>query len=81
MVPFYMKLEQTNADQYYIINIICSYRYLVNKQHSNANIQMLPVCCHLFLVGGLSTSVTRIAMLTGVFILLIGHPKSDRLKD
>jgi len=32
-------------------------------------------------VGGLDTSMTRIAMLTGVFILLIGPPKSDRLKD
>jgi len=38
------------------------------------------VCCHLFVVGGLCTSVTRIAMLAGVSILLIGPPKSDRLK-
>jgi len=26
------------------------------------------VCCHLFVVGGLSTSMTRIAMRDGVFI-------------
>jgi len=34
--------------------------------------------------GGLRTSMTRIAMLTGVFKvfkLLVGPPKSDRLKD
>jgi len=29
----------------------------------------------------LCTSKTRIAMLAGVFILLLGPPKSDRLKD
>jgi len=38
-------------------------------------------CCHLFMVGGLCASVTRIAMLGGVFILLLGPPKPDRLKD
>jgi len=37
-----------------------------------------PVCCHLFVVGGLSTSMTRIAMLAGVFILLVEPPKPDR---
>jgi len=31
--------------------------------------------------GGLRTSVTRTAMLAGVFILLFGPPKPDRLKD
>jgi len=31
--------------------------------------------------GGLCTPVTRIAMLAGVFIFLVGPPKSDRLKD
>jgi len=31
--------------------------------------------------GGLRTSLTRIAMLDGVFILLLGPPKPDRLKD
>jgi len=31
--------------------------------------------------GGLRTSVTRIAMLAGVFILLLGPPKPERLKD
>jgi len=41
----------------------------------------IPVCCHLFVVGGLRTSVTQIAMLAGVFILLLGPPKPDRLKD
>jgi len=40
-----------------------------------------PVCGHLFVVGGLRASVTRIAMLAGVFILLLGPPKPDRLKD
>jgi len=30
--------------------------------------------------GGLCASVTRIAMLAGVFILLLGPPKPDRLK-
>jgi len=30
---------------------------------------------------GLHVSVTRIAMLAGVFILLLGPPKPDRLKD
>jgi len=40
-----------------------------------------PVCCHLFMVGGLCTLMTRIAMLAGVFILLLGPPKPDRLKD
>jgi len=29
----------------------------------------------------LSTSMTRIAMLAGFFILLVGPPKLDRLKD
>jgi len=38
-------------------------------------------CCHLFVVGGLRTSMTPIAMLAGVFNLLVGPPKSDRLKD
>jgi len=33
------------------------------------------VCCHLFVVVGLRTSMIRIAMLAGVFI-----PKPDRLK-
>jgi len=37
-------------------------------------------CCHLFVVGGLRTSMTPIAMLAGVFILLSGPPKPDRLK-
>jgi len=38
---------------------------------------------HLFVVGGLHTLIlfTRIARLTRVFILLVGSPKSDRLKD
>jgi len=40
-----------------------------------------PACCHLFVVGGLHASVTRIATLAGVFILLLGPPKPDRLKD
>jgi len=40
-----------------------------------------PACCHLFVVGGLCASVTQIAMLAGVFILLVGSPKPDRLKD
>jgi len=31
--------------------------------------------------GGLRTSMTRITMLAGVFILLLGPPKPDRLKD
>jgi len=30
--------------------------------------------------GGLFTSVTHMAMLAGVFVLLLGPPKSDRLK-
>jgi len=35
-----------------------------------------------YVVRGLRTSMTRIAMLTGVFfILLVGPPKSDRLQD
>jgi len=40
-----------------------------------------PVCCHLSVVGGLRTSMTQIAMLAGVFILLLGPTKPDRLKD
>jgi len=40
-----------------------------------------PVCCHLFVVAGLSISLIPIAMLAGVFIHLLGPPKSDRLKD
>jgi len=40
-----------------------------------------PVCCHLFVVGGLRASMTRRALLAGVFILLLGPPKPDRLKD
>jgi len=44
------------------------------------NSQLPPACCHLFVVGGLCASVTWIAMLTGLFILLLGPPKSDRLK-
>jgi len=31
--------------------------------------------------GGLCTPMTRIAMLDGVIILLLGLPKPDRLKD
>jgi len=38
------------------------------------------MCWHLFVVRELRTSMTLIAMLTGVFILLVGSPKSDRLK-
>jgi len=38
-------------------------------------------CCHLFVVGELRASVTRIVMLAGVFILLLEPPKPDRLKD
>jgi len=40
-----------------------------------------PVCCNLLVVGGLRTPMTPIAMLAGVFILLVGPPKLDRLKD
>jgi len=40
-----------------------------------------PACCHLFVVGGLCTSITRIALLAGVFILLLGPTKADSLKD
>jgi len=40
-----------------------------------------PRYCHLFVVGGLCTSVIRIAMLAGLVILLLGPPKPDRLKD
>jgi len=40
-----------------------------------------PPCCHLFVAGGLCTSMTRIAMLAGVLILLLGPPKANRLKD
>jgi len=40
-----------------------------------------PLCYHLFVVGGLRTSMTRIALLAGVFILLLGPLKADRLKD
>jgi len=45
---------------------------------------MLPPVLSLLVVvvvGGLCTSMTWIAMLAGVFILLVGPPKSDRLKD
>jgi len=35
---------------------------------------MPPACCHLFVVVGMLASVTRIAMLAGVFILLLGPP-------
>jgi len=40
-----------------------------------------PVCCHLFVMGGLHTLMTRIAMPAWVFILLLRSPKPDRLKD
>jgi len=43
------------------------------------NESSLRVLSH-FRGGGLRTSVTRIAMLAGVFILLLGPPKPDRLK-
>jgi len=33
-----------------------------------------PVCCHLSVVGGLRTSMTRIVMLAGVFILFPPFP-------
>jgi len=39
-----------------------------------------PVCCNIFVVRGLSASMIHIVMLTGVFMLLVGLPKSDRLK-
>jgi len=39
------------------------------------------VQCHLFVVGGLHASMTRMAMLAGVSILLLGPPGPDRLKD
>jgi len=44
-------------------------------------INITPVCCHIFVVGGLCTSVTRVAMLARVFILPLGPPKPDRLKN
>jgi len=40
-----------------------------------------PACCHLFVVGGIVYLNDPIAMLAGVFILLLGPPKPDRLKD
>jgi len=40
-----------------------------------------PVCCHLFVVRRLCISMTRIAVLAGVFTLLLGPPKPERLKD
>jgi len=52
------------------------------KHSTGAHLRLRPpVCCHLFVVGGLRASVIRIAMLAGVFILLLGPPKPDRLKD
>jgi len=47
---------------------------------SSSSIKVPPACCHLFVVGRLSTSMTRTAMLAGVFILLFGPLKPDRLK-
>jgi len=44
-------------------------------------IQSAPRVLSPFRGGGLSTSMTPIAMLAGVFILLLGPPKPDRLKD
>jgi len=41
----------------------------------------IPTVLSSFSGGGLCTSMTRIAMLVGVFILLLGPRKSDRLKD
>jgi len=49
------------------------YTYLVSYP-------IVPVCCYLFVVGGLRTSVIWITLLAGVFILLLGPPKPDRLK-
>ena len=39
-----------------------------------------PHVLHLFVVGGLSTSITLIAILAGGVVSLVGLPKSDRLK-
>jgi len=40
-----------------------------------------PRAVTFFVVGGLSSSVTPIAMLAGVFMLLLGPPKPDKLKN
>jgi len=65
----------------YIFNFhmpfISNYYILLNVNHKYDP----PVCCQLFVVEGLPTSITLIAMLAGVFILLLGPPKPGRLKD
>jgi len=45
----------------------------INKTELNM-FKKTPVCCQ-------RASVTRIAMLAGVLILLVGPPNPDRLKD
>jgi len=54
---------------------------LLQKEKAYIYTEHSPACCHLFVVGGLRTSVTWIAILAGDFILLVGPPRSDRLKD
>jgi len=51
------------------------------EMHKKSSFQKSPRLLSPFRGGGLCTSVTRISMFAGVFILLLGPPKSDRLKD
>jgi len=45
------------------------------------NLQYPPACCHLFVVGGIAYFIDPDSYADRSFILLLGPPKSDRLKD
>jgi len=52
---------------------------IIMNTFTNFLLSLPPACCHLSVVGGLRTSVTRIDILAGVFILLLVPPKPYRL--
>jgi len=61
-----------------IIPLVCCHLFVVYFWGGGC---VPPRAVILSVVGGLRTSMTRISMLVGVFILLLGPPKPDRLKD
>jgi len=63
-------------------NILSSFNSPSIVHQSTPSFKVYPPCAvTLSWWCGLRTSLNRIAMLAGVFILLLGPPKSDMLKD
>jgi len=67
IVPFDAAILKKNMFKHFLL-----YHLWVIVRFS---LRVLTACCHLFVVGRLRISLTRLA---GVFILLLGPPKSDR---